>query len=290
MGTTTPSYTRQEKVRQAKDVLNEHLNALAEQMRQGKSRELLRYLEFAAQFHQYSFRNVLLILAQKPNATRVAGLRHWNQLGRHVKPGEKGIMILAPMAVKKRRQTQESESDEDQEDHTITLFKVVYVFDVSQTEGEPLPSLLHASGAAASLYPALQAAVRRTGTVLDLVEHVPGSASAHGASFGGRIAVLNGLEDAEGFRTLAHEFAHEKLHWQGQKESKIVRETEADATAFVVCRHYGVHADTADYLLLYDATPEVLLARMETIRDTAAAIIAAIEREIGMLSGDPDNV
>ncbi|MBX7257360.1 MAG: hypothetical protein K1Y02_13435, partial [Candidatus Hydrogenedentes bacterium] len=75
-----------------------------------------------------------------------------------------------------------------------------------------------------------------------------------------------------------------------QKESKIVRETEADATAFVVCRHFGVHADTADYLLLYDATPEVLLARMETIRDTAAAIIAAIEQEIGTLSGDPDNV
>lgn len=290
MGTTTPSCTRQEKVRQAKHVLDEHLNALAEQMRQGKSSELLRYLEFAAQFHQYSFRNVLLILAQKPGATRVAGLRHWNQLGRHVKPGEKGIMILAPMAVKKRRQSQESESDEDEEDRTITLFKVVYVFDVSQTEGQPLPSLLHASGDAASLFPTLQATVRRAGIVLDLVEHVPGSASAHGASFGGRIAVRNDLEDAEGFRTLAHEFAHEKLHWQGEKESKTVRETEADATAFVVCRHFGVHVDTADYLLLYDATPDALLARLEIIRDTAAEIIGLIEQEIGTPSGSPDIV
>lgn len=274
MAIHTPSSARQEKVRQASGIVDEHLQALAEQMRQGKSEALLRYLEFTATFHRYSFSNVLLIASQKPEATRVAGLRHWNRLGRHVKAGEKGIAIFAPMFVKKRR---EEKQPEETENEIVRLFKIVYVFDVSQTDGAELPSLIHATGDAGALYPALQSVVRNAGIMLDLVEFVPGSASAHGASYGGRIAIRQGLSPAEGFRTLAHEFAHEKLHWQGEKDDKTIRETEADATAFVVCRHFGVDTDSADYLLLYDGTPEVLLARLETVRATAAEIIALLD-------------
>lgn len=91
----------------------------------------------------------------------------------------------------------------------------------------------------------------------------------------------NDLDAAEGFRTLAHELAHEKLHWQGEREAKTIRELEADATAFVVCRHFGLHADSAAYWLLYDATTEVLLQRLETVRRTAAEIIGLIEDELG---------
>lgn len=282
MSAVPSSCTRVERVREAHAVLDGHLQALAEEMRQGKSEALLRYLEFTARFHHYSFRNLLLILAQKPEATRVAGLRLWNKLGRFVKPGEKGIMILAPMVVKKRQEPDQTpSSSEEAEAAALTLFKVVYVFDISQTDGADPPALLNTSGDGDGFYPALQCAVKRAGITLEIVERVPGCNSAQGASYGGRIAVRDDLDPAEGFRTLAHELAHEKLHWQGEKESKTVRELEADATAFVVCRHFGLHADSADYLLLYDATPEVLMGRLETVRRTAAEIIALVEEELG---------
>ena len=282
MSGSPSSNTRAEKVREAHGILEEHLQALAEEMRQGKSEALLRYLEFTARFHHYSFGNLLLILAQRPEATRVAGLRLWNSLGRFVKAGEKGIMIFAPMMVKQRQEPEQTPPpSEDSEAATLMLFKVVYVFDVSQTDGAEPPSLLSTSGDGSDLYPALQCAVRRVGITLDIVELVPGSNSAQGASYGGRIALRNDLDAAEGFRTLAHELAHEKLHWQGEKESKTIRELEADATAFVVCRHFGLHADSADYLLLYDATTEVLLQRLETVRRTAAEIIGLVEDELG---------
>ena len=281
MAISAGAHARYERVRQARAVLNEHVNALAEQMRQGKSEALIRYLEFTARFHRYSFCNVLLIHVQRPEATQVAGLRNWNRLGRHIRFGERGLMIFAPMRVKKRRGPEPPSDNEDEETVRTTMFKVVYVFDVSQTDGAALPELVQASGDPGPLYPALQSIVRRGGIRLDEVQYVPGSPSAEGASYGGRIALRADLEPAEAFRTLVHEFAHEKLHWQGEKVCKTIRETEADATAFVVCRHFGIHSDSADYLLLYDATPDVLLNRLEIVRDTAAEIIALIEDEIG---------
>jgi len=269
-------------------MLDDHIRELAEQMGRGKSEQLVRYLEFAAHFHSYSFGNLMLIMFQKPEATRVAGLRQWNRLGRHVRPGEKGIMILAPMAVWRKSdnanepasedETTESERNETRE--KITLFKPVYVFDVSQTEGEEIPSILDASGDAGSALPVLKEAVRAAGIALEELERTPGSASAHGASYGGRIVIRNDLDPPEAFRTLAHEFAHELLHWpkdgSPKEPSKTIRETEADATAFVVCRHFGIACDSADYLLLYDSEPKLLLARLETVRQTAARIIDAI--------------
>jgi len=287
MNAATVSH-RTEKVREARDILDDHVRELAEQMEYGKSENLIRYLEFASRFHSYSFGNLMLILVQRPDATRVAGLRQWNRLGRHVRAGEKGIMILAPMAVWKRSdlatepasedETCESERDDTRE--KITLFKPVYVFDVSQTEGTELPKLLDASGDADASLPALQEAVREAGITLEILDHVPGSASAHGASYGGRIIIRNDLDPPEAFRTLTHEYAHELLHWPkngSSKESdKTIRETEADATAFVVCRHFGIECDSSDYLLLYDANPKLLLDRLETVRQTAARIIDSI--------------
>lgn len=282
------AHERYERVRRARGLLNEHVGALAEQMRQGKSEALIRYLEFTARFHRYSFCNVLLIHSQRPGATQVAGLKHWNRLGRHVRAGERGLMIFAPMRVRKRRPPGSVSKEDDEELVRTTLFKVVYVFDVSQTDGEPLPELVQASGDPGPLYPALQSIVRRGGIVLDSVPCVLGYPGAEGASYGGRIVLRADLQPAEAFRTLVHEFAHEKLHWQGEKESKTIRETEADATAFVVCRHFGIRSDSADYLLLYDATPDVLLSRLEVVRDTAADIIANLETEIGVAASAAD--
>jgi hypothetical protein len=115
---------------------------------------------------------------------------------------------------------------------------------------------------------------------LEELDRVPGSHSAHGASYGGRIVIRNDLDPPEAFRTLAHELSHEWIHQHRsgspKEPNKTIRETEADATAFVVCRHFGVQCDSADYLLLYDSEPKLLLDRLETVRHTAARIIDAI--------------
>ena len=269
----TKSSKRSERVKEACNAIDGHLAELADQMRQGKSDALICYLEFTAQFHQYSFRNIMLAFSQRSNLTRLAGLRQWNKLGRRVRAGEKGIMILAPMSVRKK---DAGESEEETEATAVTFFRPVHVFDVSQTEGDPLPSLVHSTGDVEAIVPALEKAVCDSNITLEFVEGIPGNLGVCGASFGGRIMVRSDLGTSEIFRTLAHEFAHEKLHWVGQKEDKTVRETEADATAYVVCRHFGVKTDTSDYLLLYDATPKVLLERLETIRNTADSIIRAI--------------
>ena len=279
--------SRSEKIQQAKQTLDQHLQALADELREGRSEGLLRYLEFCAQFHRYSFGNLMLALAQRPSLTRIAGVRQWNKLGRHVKKGEKGIMILAPMTVRRSRQDPGTEKAEDErgEPRTITLFKPVYVFDVCQTDGAELPSIICASGDVTQQYPALQQAVRAASIELEYAECVPGSPGALGASFGGRIVVRDNLVSVDAFRTLTHEFAHELLHWEGEKEDSHIRETEADAAAFVVCRHFGVHCDTADYLLLHDSSVKVFLERLETIRQTAARIIDAISEAQGTDNG-----
>jgi antirestriction protein ArdC len=273
--------TRADKVRLAKQTLDEHVQALAEQMRQGKSENLIHFLEFCSQFHCYSFGNIMLAFSQCPHMTRLAGLRTWNRLGRHVRPGEHGIIILAPMTVRRRDEKQdhptEETAEDDGEERTVMLFKPVYVFDISQTEGKELPSLIHAEGDVTHCYPVLQEAVRRSGITLDYAPIVPGCPGALGASYGGRIVVQAKLPPADGFRTLAHEFAHEILHKHSPQESKTIRETEADAAAYVVCRHFGVDCDTADYLLLYNSEPKILLDRLETVRQTAARIIEAVE-------------
>ena len=256
------------KVKRACTAIDKHINELAEQMSQGKSEQLVRYLEVCGRFHQYSFRNIMLAFSQRDNITRLAGLRQWNKLGRHVKSGEKSLIILAPMTFQKKA------GNEDLEDSSITLFRPVYVFDVSHTEGDELPSLPNSTGDVTTILPALEKAVREANITLEYKQR--DLRRADGSSFGGRIVVSTDLEAPETFRTLVHEYAHEKLHWDGPKDEMTIRETEADATAFAVCRHFGVTCDSSDYLLLYDATPKVLLQRLETIRATAAEIIEDI--------------
>lgn len=279
---------RAAKVKQAKEKLDGYINELAEQMKQGKSENLIKYLEFSAQLHQYSFGNILLALFQKSDISRLAGIKTWNKLGRYVCAGEKGIMILAPMEVKKRKNKHGSENDgeEDNKDDSaeaveyITLFKPVYVYDISQTTGKDLPSLIHAKGDVSAIQPILENIVRNAGITVEYVDCIPFGMGARGASHKGKISILKTMEPSDIFRALVHEFAHEKLHWKEEKMERRIRETEADATAFVVCRHFGIKSDTSDYLLIYDSSPKILLERLENIRQTAADIIEAIENPV----------
>lgn len=266
-----------EKVKALKESIEESTTELLRQMEEGKSETLIRYLEFCAKFHDYSFRNLMLALWQRPTLTRLAGLHAWNKLGRRVKKGEKGISILAPVFTK----VNELDSNQvESAESRLVGFRVVYVFDEAQTEGDPLPDLVHARGDPGDLIERLESRLQESGIVVERTSILPGNPGALGSSIGGKIIIRNDLSAANAFRVLVHEFAHEKLHHTGdEKESKTVRETEADATAFVVCRHFGIDCDSSDYLLLYDATPEILLSRLERIRKTACEIIEAVKEE-----------
>lgn len=266
----------------AKDALEEHIKNLANEMAQGQSENLKHYLRVCANFHQYSFGNILLALGQKPDLTRLAGIKTWNKLGRKVRPGERGIMILAPVPIKQRETRTENtdieNAEEPETERSFTLFKTIHVFDITQTSGKELPTIITATGDTSTLLPALQKAVKDNGIILEYADHIPGAPGAKGASCNKKIILRKDLPPAEAFRALIHEYSHEINHWTGTKEDRVIEETEADATAYTVCAHYGIQCDTSDYLQLHHSKPAILLQRLERIRKTASQIITMIDQ------------
>ncbi|MCA9281063.1 MAG: DUF1738 domain-containing protein [Phycisphaeraceae bacterium] len=258
------------KAEQAKKIADRALEQLAAALESGRSEELTRYLSMLAKFHRYSVGNVLLILSQMPDATHVAGFNTWRKMGRFVKKGEKGIVIIAPMVM---RQKDESADDRDR---PIIRFRAVYVFDVSQTEGDPLPEPASVGGDPGEHLDRLRRVVTGLGIVLDQDDLPMG---ADGVSRGGRISIRAGLKPAHEFSVTVHELAHELLHHGDDRPgSKTVRETEAEAVAFVVCQAIGLDSGTAasDYIHLYRGDTETLTESLERIQRTATEIIAAL--------------
>lgn len=259
------------------------LKELADSLRQGKSQSLLRYLAFMARFHQYSFGNCLLIALQRPEATLVAGFQRWKQLGRTVRRNERGIALLAPMIG--RRQPTDSDSEDDssaetaahtsRSGSTIRGFRIVYVFDVSQTEGRELASFAQLSGDPGDHIPKLEQLIAARGIQLEYVTSV--LQGANGASFGGRIQISLQLPPPQQFSTLVHELAHELLHHGPQREqlSKAVRETEAESVAYVVCRAIGLECSTraADYIQLWSGSEQTLQESLDRIRTVARDLL-----------------
>jgi hypothetical protein len=260
------------KAEEARKIADQALEQLAEALRQGKSEALTRYLAMLARFHKYSFGNVMLILWQRPDATHVAGFTAWKQMGRYVKKGEKGIVIIAPMVLRKR----EDEGDEQQA-RPVLRFRGVHVFDVSQTDGEPLPEPARVAGNPSVHLERLKTLVAERGISLDYAD-VP--IGAEGVSRGGRISIRPGLAPAAEFSVMVHELAHELLHrGEDRPANKTVRETEAEAVAFVVCQATGLENGTAasDYIQLYDGKAETLAQSLDRIQRAAAEIIAALQ-------------
>jgi antirestriction protein ArdC len=255
------------------------LEELVQALEAGKSETLLHYLETMSRFHRYSLGNTILIMFQKPDATNVAGFRRWKDLGRFVKKGEKGIAILAPLA-KKRCVEKEKEdgTKEEVEVRRLYGFRVVHVFDVSQTEGQPLPEFAPITGDPGEGIRRMEEAVRGFGIELNYVASLGG---ALGVSEGGKITVLENLAPGEAFSVLAHELAHELLHRgeRRQETTKTIRETEAEAVAFVVCHANGLESKTrsADYIQLYAGDKELLVESLEYIQKTASRILSALE-------------
>lgn len=260
------------------------LQELAAALRQGKSETLLNYLDMVSQFHQYSFGNCMLIYLQMPTATMVAGFHRWKELHRWVKKGEKGIAILAPMVGKRKKSdsTDVSPATTDEsptEQKFVFGFRTVFVFDVSQTEGKELPEFAKLNGDPGELQSRLETVIAEHGINFSYVDSLGG---ANGVSMDGRIEVVASLPPAQKFSTTVHELAHELLHRGDRREQtdKTVRETEAEAVAYAVCRWAGIDCSTraADYIQLYAGDEKLLLQSLELIRDVAAKAIDALSK------------
>jgi antirestriction protein ArdC len=218
-----------------------------------------------------------------PDHTHVAGYRAWTSLGRFVRRGEKGIFILAPMVGNKRKnETDNAEQNTDAKETQRTLygFRGVYVFDITQTEGKELPTLTEVQGEVSGYRERLVKFVEVQGVELSYSERI---APAKGLSYGGKITLLSGMQPAEEFSTLTHEIAHEMLH-RGDRRTlttKQVRETEAEAVAFVVCQAVGLETGTAsaDYIQLWHGDANLLRESLEAVQQTAAVILGGIAPE-----------
>jgi antirestriction protein ArdC len=261
---------------QAKQVSESALDHLMAALEQGHSDALKQYLEVMSRFHRYSWGNCLLIYSQRPCATHVAGFRAWLRLGRQVRKGEKGIVILAPMVCRKKA---DDHSTEDQESRVLG-FRAAYVFDVNQTDGEPLPKFAAVHGDPQGHADRLKAFVAAKGIELEYSADI---APALGVSSGGKITLMPNLTPAEAFSTLAHEVAHELLH-RGDRRAEtthVVRETEAEAVAFVVASAIGLDADTAsaDYIQLHRGDKETPAESLALIQRTAAELVIAVTQQ-----------
>jgi hypothetical protein len=275
----------------AKEVIAANVQALIEQLEQGHSEALTAYLTAMGRFHNYSFGNILEIARQKPDATRVAGLYAWNQLGRKVKKGEHGIRILAPVIGVRRKKDEEAEKDIRTQNQVVLVgFRAAYVFDVSQTEGTELPEFSqHVSGNAGQFRDRLVNFVISQGIALEFKDSI---APALGVSYGGKIALLPGQSSAEEFSTLVHELAHEMLHKADRRTAttKTVRETEAEAVAFVVGKTIGLETGraSADYIHLYHGNASLLTESLEVIQKTSALILSALENPAAETAEEPE--
>lgn len=208
-----------------KKVTAQAIEQLVEALNAGHSEALTRYLGAIAKFRAYSFLNVLLILKQCPDAGRVAGYKTWQSLGRQVKQGEKGIMILAPMF--RKLAERKDETAESEESRHVAGFRSVYVWDEQQTTGNELPHIGSITGDPSIYFERLEAFVRASGLELAYSDAI---APAKGMAEKGRITLLPRQSAAETFATLVHEVAHRPL-WRGR---------EAALSESGVCANDGV--------------------------------------------------
>jgi hypothetical protein len=272
--TTQKDNPTQQLIKQAVDFLLQQLEA-------GKSDTLTAYLAAMARFHSYSFGNILAIARQRPTACHVAGFSTWKGLGRFVKRGEKGIQILAPIVGHRHTKNDQEQQRDDKPRPVLIGFRAVYVFDVAQTEGADLPEFEHnITGEVREHRDRLIDFLAHQNIALDYTENI---APALGVSYGGRIALLPGQSKAEEFVTLVHEVAHELLHKTDRrtKTTATVRETEAEAVAFIVGQGIGLEMGRAssDYIQMYAGNAALLAESLEVVQRTSAVILGAIRVE-----------
>ena len=294
----------------------EKLKEITDRLEQGitelfDSERYKEYLKVMSKFHNYSFRNTVLIAMQKPDASLVAGFSAWkNNFERNVMKGQKGIKIIAPSPYKIKQEMQKIDPHTqkpiigkdgkpvtEEKEITIPAYKVVSVFDVSQTEGKELPDIaVDALTGDVEQYSDFFAALEKTSPVPIGFEKIEGGAHGYYHLEDKRIALDEGMSELQTLKTAIHEIAHAKLHdidlnapkdEQQPRVDRRTREVEAESVAYTVCQHYGL--DTSDYSFGYVAgwssgrELAELKSSLETIRSAAADIINSIDGHIAEL-------
>jgi hypothetical protein len=262
------------KIEQAKEVVSKALQHLSESLRQGQSELLRNYLAAMGKFHRYSATNILLIATQRPDATRVAGYQTWRKLHRHVTRGAKGIMIFAPLV---KRTVDVNECGAETHRETLVGYRAAVVFDVGDTAGNPLPELSKFGGNPGEYLERLKSLAIQLGCSL---EYSTSILPALGQCSGAKITVLPGLSPAEEFHVLTHELAHSRLHFSARRAetTKCIRETEAEAVAFVVGQSIGLetHSASWDYVKIYNGDQDTLAQSLGHIQQVSTDILSGI--------------
>jgi hypothetical protein len=272
-----------DKIKSVRQVVRAGVELLAHDIEAGHPEVLSECLRAMARFHTYSFGNVLLISTQRPTATQVAGWRGWNELGRRIKQGEKGIMIFAPILSEPKQPANaegENGSEAAEPQQQLLGFRPVRVFDVAQTEGEEQPQLETAavSGDVASHLARLSAFTIKQGFTLGFSEKI---APAKGTSYRGTIRLLPDMQPEEMFITLVRELAVQMLY-EIQRRSLVTRDVllrEAKAVAFVIGNALGLETEPAENIQLYRGNLNLLAESLEVVQRTAAVVLGALSPE-----------
>ena len=299
----------------------EKLKEITDRLEQGiaelfDSERYREYLKVMSKFHNYSFRNTVLIAMQKPDASLVAGFSAWkNNFGRNVMKGQKGIKIIAPSPFKIRQEVEKIDPHTqkpiigkdgkpvtEEKEIKIPAYKVVSVFDVSQTEGKELPDIaVDELTGDVDRYKDFFAALEKTSPVPIAFENIEGGSHGYYHLEDKRIAINEGMSELQTLKTTIHEIAHAKLHdidlnapkdEQQPRVDRRTREVEAESVAYTVCQHYGL--DTSDYSFGYVAgwssgrELSELKSSLETIRSAAAEIINSIDENLAELQKAQD--
>ena len=298
----------------------EKLKEITDRLEQGiaelfDSERYKEYLKVMSKFHNYSFRNTVLIAMQKPDASLVAGFSAWkNNFERNVMRGQKGIKIIAPSPYKIKQEMQKIDPHTqkpiigkdgkpvtEEKEVTIPAYKVVSVFDVSQTEGKELPDIaVDELTGDVDRYKDFFAALEKTSPVPIAFENIEGGSHGYYHLEDKRIAINEGMSELQTLKTAIHEIAHAKLHDidlnapkdEQPRVDRRTREVEAESVAYTVCQHYGL--DTSDYSFGYVAgwssgrELSELKSSLETIRSAAAEIINSIDENLAELQKAQD--
>jgi len=298
----------------------EKLKEFTDRLEQGiaelfDSERYREYLKVMSKFHNYSFNNTLLIAMQKPDASLVAGFSAWkNNFGRNVMKGQKGIKIIAPSPFKIRQEVEKIDPHTqkpiigkdgkpvtEEKEVKIPAYKVVSVFDVSQTEGKELPDIaVDELTGDVDRYKDFFAALEKTSPVPIAFENIGGGSHGYYHLEDKRIAINEGMSELQTLKTAIHEIAHAKLHDidlnapkdEQPRVDRRTREVEAESVAYTVCQHYGL--DTSDYSFGYVAgwssgrELSELKSSLETIRSAAAEIINSIDENLAELQKAQD--
>ncbi len=274
---TQPTPTRQERAEHMAATVDAACERLAEQLAAGHTEAFLAFLAFQAKFHKYSAANTLLILSQRPDATRVAGLSTWNRLGYRVRAGERAIWLWAPVL----RKGVEAATGEEKE--RLVAFKPAPVFDASQLanlDEKPLPTFF--TPLPDDVEPLYQQVRARIEAERIVVEERPLPMGVQGVSLGGAIFIRRGLDSRNRLAVLLHELAHELAHRGEAQRAKplALRELEAESTAYVVGAALGLDIPhSSDYLLGHGLDAAALRASLGTIQALARRVLAVVDSD-----------